>query len=186
MHAFYSFLNRICTIPVLIIAIIVFACFIACFLPMQKAATAQYSENAGSIGLSFFPMPDTVYEWAEAYGPEGRRAFIKTWLTYDFFWPLSFTTLYLVFIGIALRYVHGPKTSRLCALALVTLAMDYLENILAIIIMSWHPVRLEAAAWGLAGANALKWMSMGAASALFFYCLVAVPICFVYRKIRKI
>ncbi len=115
---------------------------------MQKAATAHYSEEAGSVGLSFFPMPDTVYEWAEAYGPEGRQAFIKTWLTYDFFWPLSFTTLFLIFIGITMRYVHGPKSSHLCALALVTLAMDYLENILAIIIMSWYPARLEMVAWG--------------------------------------
>ena len=134
---------------------------------MQKAATAQYTEHAGSIGLSFFPVPDTVYEWAQEYGPEGRRAFIKTWLTYDFFWPLSFTTLYLVFIGITMRYVHGPKAARLCALAMVTLVMDYLENILAIIIMSRFPVRLEVVAWGLAGANALKWISMYVVSALF-------------------
>ncbi len=186
MRSFYSFLNRICTIPVLILAAIVFVCFLVYFLPMQKAATAQYSEDAGSVGLSFFPMPDTVYEWAEAYGPEGRRAFIRTWLTYDFFWPLSFTTLYLVFIGIALRYLHGPKAARLCALPLVTLLMDYLENILAIIIMSWYPSRLEVAAWGLAGANALKWISMGAVSVLFVYGLVAVPFYFVYRKTRKI
>jgi hypothetical protein len=186
MRAFYSFLNRISTIPVFIIAAIVFVCFIVYFLPMQKAATAQYSEDAGSVGLSFFPMPDTAYEWAEAYGPEGRRAFIKTWLTYDFFWPLSFTTLFLVFIGITMRYVHGAKAARLCGLALVTLVMDYLENILAIIIMSWYPTRLEVVAWGLAGVNALKWVSMGAVSVLFFYGLVALPVCFVYRKIRKV
>ena len=186
MRAFFSFLNRICTIPALILATLVFACFILYFLPMQKTATAQYTENAGSVGLSFFPMPDTIYDWAEVYGPEGRRAFINTWLTYDFLWPLSFTSLYLVFIGIAMRYVHGPKAARLCALPLVTLLMDYLENILAIIIMSWYPSRLEIVAWGLTGANALKWISMGAVSALFFYGLVAVPIYFMYKKIRKI
>lgn len=186
MRAFYSFLNRISTIPVLILAAIVFACFIVYFLPMQKAATAHYTATAGSVGLSFSPTPDTVYEWAGEYGPEGRQAFIKTWLTYDLFWPLSFTTLYLVFIGITMRYVHGPKASRLCALAIVTLLMDYLENILAIIIMIWYPARLEALAWGLTGANALKWMSMGAVSLLFAYGLVTVPISFVYRKIRKV
>jgi len=153
---------------------------------MQKAATAQYTKNAGSIGLSFFPMPNTVYEWTEAYGPEGREAFIKTWLTYDFFWPLSFTALYLIFIGIAMRYVHGPKAAHLCGLAIVTLALDYLENILAIIIMSRYPTRLDMVAWALAGTNALKWISMGAVNVLFFYGLMAVPICFVYRKIRKV
>jgi hypothetical protein len=129
-------------------------------------------------------VPDTLYDWAGEYGAEGRRTFIKTWLTYDFFWPLSFTTLYLVFIGIALRYVHGSKAARLCGLAIVTLLMDYLENILAIIIMSQYPSRLEVVAWGLAFANALKWISMYVVSALFVYGLLAVPACFVYRKIR--
>jgi len=186
MHAFYSLLNRLCTIPVLILAAVVFVSFIVCFLPMQKAATAQYTKNAGSIGLSFFPMPDTIYEWAEEYGPEGRRAFIKTWLTYDFLWPLSFTALYLVFIGISMRYVHGAKAARLCALAIVTLLMDYFENILAISIMSFYPARLEMVAWSLAGANALKWISMYMASALFLYGLMAVPVCFVCRKTRKV
>jgi hypothetical protein len=151
---------------------------------MQKASTEQYTEHAGSIGLSFFPRPDTVYEWAEAYGPEGRRAFIRAWLTYDFFWPLAFTTLFLAVIGITLRYAHGPKASRLCALALVTLVMDYLENILAIIIMVRFPARMEATAWSLAVVNALKWISMYVVSALFVYGLVAVSICFVYKKIR--
>ena len=84
-----------------------------------------------------------------------------------------------------MRYVHGPKAARLCALAMVTLMMDYLENSLAIIIMSYYPARLDFVAWGLTGANTLKWMSMGAVSVLFFYGLAAVPICFVYRKIKK-
>ena len=185
MRAFFSFLNRICTIPVLIIAVIVFVSFITYFLPMQKAATAQYTEHAGSVGLSFFPVPDTLYEWAEEYGPEGRRAFIKTWLTYDFFWPLSFTTLYVVFIGIAMRYVHGTKTARMCALPIITLVMDYLENILAIIVMTYYPTRMEMVAWGLTGVNALKWVSMYVVSTLFVYGLVAMPACFMFRKIRK-
>jgi hypothetical protein len=185
MQAFYSFLDRICTVPILIIAVIVFISFIAYVLPLQKAATAPYTQNAGSIGLSFFPAPDTLYEWAGEYGPEGRRAFIKTWLTYDFFWPLSFTTLYVVCIGITLRYAHGAKAARLCALAIITLAMDCLENLLAIVIMSQYPTRLEMVAWGLAGANALKWISMYVVSALFVYGLAAVPVCFAVRKIRK-
>ena len=184
MHAFYSFLNRICSVPVLILAIIVFACFLSYFLPMQKAATEEYTENAGSVGLSFFPVPDTVYDWAGKYGPKGRQAFIKTWLTYDFFWPLSFTALYVVFIGITMRYAHGAQAARLCALPIVTLLMDYLENILAIVIMSQYPKRLEAVAWGLAFANALKWISMYVVSSLFLYGLLAVLVCFVCKKTR--
>ena len=185
MRAFDSFLDRFCTPPVLVQAIIIFIAFIVYFLPMQKASTEQYTEQAGSIGLSFFPEPDTVYTWAEAYGPEGRRAFIRAWLTYDFFWPLSFTTLYLVFITITLRYVHVAKSTWLGALPLITLAMDYLENILAIIIMGLYPTRLEIVAWGLAGANTLKWTSMGAVSILFVYGLLAVPVYFLYKKIQR-
>jgi hypothetical protein len=185
MRAFYSFLDRFCTIPVLIQAVIIFIAFIVYFLPMQKTSTEKYTEHAGSIGLSFFPKPETVYAWAEEYGPEGRRAFIRTWMTYDVMWPLAFTTLYLVCIGMTLRYVHGPKAVRLGALPLLTLAMDYLENTLAIVIMIRYPARTDLAAWSLAGANALKWISMYAMSALLVYGLVAVPVCFVSRKTRK-
>jgi hypothetical protein len=91
MNAINTFLNKISTIPVLLIAGVVFVMFIVFFLPRMKAATEMYSRDVGSVGLSFFPHPDRVYEMAEAYGEEGRRAYIKVWLTIDIMWPLVYS-----------------------------------------------------------------------------------------------
>ena len=185
MQRMYTVLNKLSSLPALILAVLLFVSFIVYFLPMQKAATEIYARDAGSVGLSFCPLPETVYQWAEAYGPEGRSAFIRTWLTYDLFWPLAYTALFLIFINLSFRYVHGEKSARLSVLPLAILLFDYLENTFAIIIMACYPERLEAAAWGLTVANGLKWTAMGAATVLFAYGLAAVPIRFMYNKMRK-
>ncbi len=185
MQRFFTLLNKLSSLPALILAVCLFVSFIVYFLPMQKAGTEIYARNAGSVGLSFCPLPETVYQWAEAYGADGRSAFIKTWLTYDLFWPLAYTALFLIFINLSFRYVHGEKSARLCVLPLATLLLDYLENSFAIIIMSCYPERVEAAAWGLTISNGLKWITMGAASVLFAYGLAALPIRSICNRMRK-
>jgi hypothetical protein len=185
MNAINSFLNKISNIPVLLLACILFVTFIVYFLPGMKEATEAYSRDVGSVGLSFFPHPDKVYEMAEAYGEEGRRAYIKVWLTIDVMWPLVYSVLFLVCINLSLGYVHGEKGSRLCAAALIPLALDWFENILAVIIMARYPLRMDTLAWVMAFATCIKWISMGCVCCLFAYGLVALPFRFVSRKIKN-
>ena len=83
MSTLHSFLNKISSIPVLIVFTVLFIVCIVFVLPRQKAATEVYSREAGSVGLSFFPAPEKVYTMAKAYGQEGRRAYITVWLTYQ-------------------------------------------------------------------------------------------------------
>ena len=184
MNGINAFLNKISNIPVLLIACILFVTFIVYFLPRMKADTEVYSRGVGSVGLSFFPQPDRVYEMAEAYGEEGRRAYIKVWLTIDIMWPLVYSVLFLVSINLSLGYAHGEKGSRLCAAALLPLVLDWFENIMAVIIMSNYPLRMETLAWGMAVTTCLKWISMWGVCCLFSYGLVALPVCFVYRKMN--
>jgi len=182
MNGINSCLNKISNIPVLLALGMLFVVFIVYFLPRMKADTGVYSRDAGSVGLSFFPLPDRVYEMAEAYGEEGRRAYIRAWLTVDLLWPLVYSGFFLVCIHRLLGYAHGVRGSRLCAAALVPLALDWIENILAVIIMANYPVRMDALAWGMAVATCLKWTAMGAVCCLFAYGLVALPVCFVCRR----
>ena len=151
----------------------------------MNAETEMYSRDVGSVGLSFFPHPDRVYEMAEAYGEEGRRAYIKVWLTIDLMWPLVYSLLFLVGINLSLGYVHGERGSRLCATALVPLALDWVENSMAVAIMANYPLRMNTLAWGMAFTTCLKWISMGAVCGLLAYGLVALPVCSVYRKMKS-
>ena len=182
MLAIKKLLGRLSTIPALIITFVLFVSFIAGVLPRQKAAVEIYTRDAGSPGLSFFPKPDTVYEMAKAYGPEGRRAYIKALLVYDFAWPLVYSFFYLVFIHFTLGYAHGRKAARLSSVALLPGLLDWTENILSIVILSAYPERMDAAAWVMAVTTCLKWITMGAASCLFVYGIAAALVRYICRK----
>jgi hypothetical protein len=182
MRALYKIPGRLSTIPSLIIIFVLFVSFIAVVLPRQKAAVEIYTREAGSPGLSFFPQPDTVYKMAGAYGPQGRSAYINALLVYDFAWPCVYSFFYLVFIHLTLRYAHGEKAAQLSAAALLPGLLDWAENILSIAILSAYPDRMDAAAWVMAVTTSLKWITMGAASCLFVYGLVAVPVRYICGK----
>ena len=173
MLAINKLLGRLSTIPALIITFVLFVSFIAVVLPRQKEVVEIYTREAGSPGLSFFPKPETVYEMAKAYGTEGRSAYIRALLIYDFAWPFVYSFFYLVVINLALRYAHGEKAARLSSVALLPGLLDWAENILSIVILSAYPERMDGAAWVMAVTTCLKWITMGAASCLFVYGLAA-------------
>ena len=165
--------------------LLIFFLFSILVLPKQSADAASYGGDVGSPDLSFFYSSDDLYQMAEAYGEEGRRKYILSKFTIDLAWPFVFTLLYMVFINLSLGYVHGARGAGLSVLALTTLAFDYLENILAAVVMTAYPAKFEMLTWVLSFTTCLKWTSMGLVSLLFFYGLLAIPICFIYIRIKK-
>ena len=182
MHTLYKMLSRTATIPVLIIAGILFVSFTSFVLPRQKAAVEMYTREAGSPGLSFFPKPEAVYKMAKAYGVDGRNAYIKTLLVYDFAWPLVYSFFYLVCIHLALGYAHSRKAARLSSVALLPGLLDWTENFLSIALLAAYPERMDATAWVMAVTTCLKWITMGAASCLFVYGLAAASVRYICGK----
>lgn len=185
MRTIYNFLNKISSVPLLIIFLFFFIICIGYVLPKQKAGSEVYTRGAGSIGLSFFPMPDKVYKIAEAYGDYGRKDYIKVLLTYDLLWPFVYSGLFSIFINLSLGYMHGEKGSQLCAVALLPLLLDYMENIFAIFLLVKYPIRLDWLAWIMAVTTCLKWLTMGVAMCLVVYGIAALSVRFVYEKIKR-
>ena len=186
MKKIINVVNRISSLPVLVLALILFMSFILYVLPNYKAESAKFMGDSGTLDLKFFPTPDTIYQIAGAYGEEGREKYIISKFTIDAAWPFVFTLLYLVFINLSLGYVYGAKGANLCVFALATLGLDYLENILAAVVMSVYPSTFDFLTWVLSFTTCLKWISMGIISLLFCYGLLAVPFCFIYRKTKKL
>ena len=186
MKKIIYFVNRISSIPVLIVSILLFLSFIFYFLPNYQAKSARFMNDVGTLDLKFFSTPDTIYQIAEAYGEEGREKYILSKFTIDAAWPFVFTLLYLVFINLSLGYVNGAKGSNLSVFALTTLGLDYLENILASVVMFVYPLTFDFLTWVLSFTTCLKWTSMGLVSFLFCYGLLAVPVCFIFRKTKNI
>jgi hypothetical protein len=170
---------------VLIISILLFLSFILYFLPNHQAESAKFMNDVGTLDLRFFSTPDTIYKIAEVYGEEGRKKYILSKFTIDFAWPFVFTLLYVVFINLSLGYVYGARGAGLSVFALTTLVFDYLENILAAVVMTVYPEKFEMLTWVLSFTTCFKWTSMGFVNILFFYGLLALTVCFIYRRIKK-
>lgn len=184
MRLLSKFLEKISTGPLVLVFTAIFVFFIAAILPGQKAKMDTYAGDVGIIDLSFFPLPDQVYNIAKAYGEDGRQKYIKTRVSLDIIWPLAYTFFIASVITFFLRRVHGSD-SRLVNLnlsAVAVLVFDFIENGLAVIVMSAYPDRLDGIIYIMATATATKWIMMGIASLAMLYGIVALPISIIKRR----
>lgn len=138
---------------------IFFMIFLIVILPNE----AQKSDALGlmtSPDTSFFYTKQTLYEIAHAYGFIGRSFYIKQRFTFDLVWPLVYGSF--LFINSVYLYQKNQfsKYRILLLLPLVAVVFDYLENIMASIVMYRYPSETMIVA-DLAGfMTALKWLSL--------------------------
>ena len=141
-------------------ALLVFLLFTALVLPAQSS---RMETDAGSPDTSLFYSPADLYAMAEAYGAEGRQAYIQVRFTFDLIWPL----VYLFFLATAISCVFGrafPAGSiwRRANLApfLGTL-FDYLENISTSLVMGRYPARTPVVDVLAPAFTVIKWLFVG-------------------------
>ena len=68
-------------------AVVLFAVFTATVLPAQAEAGAFYTVRYAAPDTSLWYSPDDLYAAAEAWGPDGRAAYVYARLTFDVIWP---------------------------------------------------------------------------------------------------
>jgi hypothetical protein len=122
-------------------ALVIFLLFGMLVLPAQSASARRESGAAGSPDTTLLYSTSTLYRMAEAYGAQGRQAYVRARFTFDLVWPLVYT----FFLATAVSWLFGrsfPAGSR-WRLANVTpllgAAFDYLENISASLVMLRYP-----------------------------------------------
>jgi hypothetical protein len=148
-----------------LLSVVVFAVFIVWALPTQSAAAETYAAGAGSVDTRLTYSVEDVYRIAEAYGEQGRRAYVQARLTFDVVWPLA----YAAFLSLATSWLvqHSAPGKdwlrRLNLLALGGLLFDYLENLTISIVMAAYPGRLDALAQLSAIFTPIKWVLVGSA-----------------------
>ena len=137
-HKLYKLSNGTITL----IALVIFALVVAFVLPQQAKRAEASSSGADSPDMSFFYTSADLYNMAEAYGPDGRAAYIRARFTFDLIFPLS----YLFFLATSISWVMKRAVSnpdsrwRLLNLFPVFGALfDYLENISTSIVMANYP-----------------------------------------------
>jgi len=121
---------------------VIFGLVVAFVLPAQAKRAEAVSRGADSPDTSYFYTSTDLYNMAEAYGADGRAAYIRARFTFDLVFPLS----YLFFLATSMSWVMKRAVSnpdsrwRLLNLFPVFGALfDYLENISTSIVMANYP-----------------------------------------------
>lgn len=163
MKKLSAWINTVSTGWVTLIGLVIFLLFTATVLPSQAERAEAYSGEIGSPDTSFYYSANTLYQFADAYGPEGREAYIRARVTFDVVWPL----VYLAFLATSISWAFqkagrsGDFWARLNLAPVFGLVFDYLENGASIVVMARYPDPTPLLA-SLAGVfTAFKWSFIG-------------------------
>ncbi len=171
-----DWINHLSTGRVALAALILFLVFSALVLPDQAAKAEFYARDAGSPDTSLFYTADEIYQFAEAYGPQGRSAYIRARFTFDIIWPV----VYVLFLSTCISWVwkrvqnKGQRWGWLNLTPVFGMLFDFLENSSAAIVMARYPVPTPVLDH-LAGVfTFVKWLFIGISFIALFLGLILI------------
>ena len=104
-------LRKMSTGWVALLGLLVFVLFSILVLPGQSQKAEQVSGGAGSPDTSFLYTSDDLYQMAEAYGEQGRKAYVHARFTFDLIFPLVYT--FFLVTSVSWVFAKGfPASSR--------------------------------------------------------------------------
>ncbi|MBN2405487.1 MAG: hypothetical protein JXE06_07900 [Coriobacteriia bacterium] len=136
-----------------------FALFIVVVLPAQAEVSEQELSGLGSPDTSLFYSADDIYDWAEAYGVDGRDAYVRARWTFDLAWPVAYGLFLVTAIGWTGKFVYpvGSRGRLLNLVPLVAVLLDYTENVLTSMVILAYPRESIVAATLVPSVSAVKW-----------------------------
>lgn len=157
---------------------VLFILFLVVVLPGQAQRAQAYTGGVGSPDTDLLATPAELYRYAEAYGVEGRRQYIRARWTFDVLFPLAYGLFFFSAINFSLRRLWPGRQviARLALLAPAAVLADLGENTLATALMALYPERSIPLALGLAATSALKWLLVFSSMGLALAGLLALPV----------
>jgi hypothetical protein len=176
-------LERISKGWVTILAVVIFFVFTPLVLPGQAARFEEVAGGGPSPDQSFIYAPSDLYEMAEAFGPDGRAAYVRARWTFDVVWPIVYTFALVTAIGwMAKRaFPEGSKARLLNLVPVLGLLFDYLENICASIVMARYPAQTPVIDLLTTIFTPVKWVFVVGS----FMVLAAVAVAWIARGVRN-
>jgi len=163
-----EWLHGVSTGWVTLAALAIFLAFAVLVLPGQADSAAGKSGGAGSPDTSLFYSAQALYDMAEAYGPQGRAAYLRARWTFD----LAFPAVYTFFLVTAVSWLFGrafpagQPWRRANLVPLLAALFDLLENSATSLVIWRYPARTPVVD-ALAGViTAAKWLFVGASFVL--------------------
>ena len=145
-------------------AVVLFAVFTATVLPAQAEAGAFYTDRYPAPDTSLWYSPDDLYAAAEAWGSDGRAAYVYARVTFDVIWPLVYGAFLVTTLAWAWARgtAPGSRWRAVALLPIVAVALDYAENICAATVMARYPARAPVLAGLGAFFTARRWHALSA------------------------
>lgn len=131
-------LQRLATTRLTLLSLVVFVAFAVFVLPGQSSAMRQ---GAGSPDISLFYTPADLYRMAEAYGADGRSAYVRARWTFDLAFPIVYGAFLILGIGWLCRRVFavGSRWQKANLAPLAAVVLDFLENSATSLVMLRYP-----------------------------------------------
>jgi hypothetical protein len=151
-------------------ALAIFLLFSALVLPGQAARAEMDTGNAGSPDTSFYYSADDLYRMAEAYGQQGREAYVRTRFTFDVIWPLVYT----MFLSTAISWVYSKaftpdsRWQRTNLAPVLGALFDYLENLSTSLVMLRYPHQTAVVDILAPVFTSMKWVFVSGSFVLLF------------------
>ena len=183
LHSLSQWLYKHSTGWIALIGLALFMVFGAAVLPGQSAQAAAYSAETGTPDTSFFYTPAELAGMAEAYGAQGRQAYVHARFTFDLIYPLVYTFFLAAAVSWLMKKLALQESPwrLLNLLPLAAMLLDFLENICAARVMAIYPQEQPAAALLASIFTPLKWLGVVGS----FVLLAIVGGMMLWRRIRK-
>lgn len=125
----------------------VFVVFSVLVLPVESAKVDAYAQGLGGPDTSFFYSGETLLKMAEAYGEEGRAAFLKARWGFDLAFPLIFTFFFITSISFVFKkgLAGSHQLSLVNLIPLLGFVFDLAENTATSVVMAAYP---QIGTWG--------------------------------------
>jgi hypothetical protein len=164
-------------------ALAVFVLFTALVLPRQTSEAPPGADDVGTPDLSFYYSVDDLYLMAEAYGEDGRTAYVRARFTFDVLWPLVYTA----FLATAISWLFGRGVAptsgwqRANLTPVLGALFDLGENLTTSVVMLRYPARTAVVDALAPVFTAVKWVLVGAS---FLLLVLGVAVA-VGRRMRR-
>jgi hypothetical protein len=164
-------------------SLIVFLLFILFVLPEQAAKAEVTAGNAGSPDMSFYYSVDDLYQMAEAYGEEGRIAYIRARFTFDLIWPIVYTVFLAAGISWLSRKAFEVESlwQRANLVPILAALFDFLENVSTSLVMIRYPSGTPIVDVLAVLSTMAKWVLVS----VCFVLLLAIGVAGIWRSINE-
>jgi len=183
LEKFSSRLLHLSTGLLTLICMVIFGVFSVLVLPDQAAKADAYSGEVGSPDTSLFYTASDLYRFAEAYGQNGRSAYIRARISFDLIFPLVYGAFLVTALSWLIKRVDlGRQTWGWANLLPVAgVIFDFLENGAAAVVMARYPLTTPVLDHLAGVLTLLKWVFIAAS----FLMLVVVLVFFLWRLIQR-